>query len=132
MTAIKYIVFAIIATLLNLAFQYLSFSIYSGPADLYVAMFAGTLAGLVSKYVLDKQYIFYHKPQSRTHDAKCFALYTSTGIGTTLIFWVTEIGFDHFIASDNAKYYGAVTGLAIGYTLKFFLDKHFVFRETAT
>jgi len=60
MTAVKYIIFAIISTLFNLLFQYFSFALYGGFASLYIAMFFGTLAGLIVKYVLDKKFIFYH------------------------------------------------------------------------
>ncbi len=58
MIVIKYILFAIISTSLNLLFQYFSFLHYVGFASLYVAMIIGTLAGLASKYALDKKYVF--------------------------------------------------------------------------
>ena len=47
MVAVKYIIFAIISTIVNLLFQYLSFLGYQGFGALYVAMFMGTLAGLI-------------------------------------------------------------------------------------
>lgn len=129
MIALKYALFAVAATLINLLFQYFSFLVYSGFGSLYVAMLAGNIAGLLSKYVLDKKYIFYHKPADTIQDAKTLTLYTLTGGFTTLIFWGTEIGFDYFIAHEYAKYAGGALGLGIGYTIKYFLDKHFVFRE---
>ncbi|HHJ34756.1 MAG TPA: GtrA family protein [Gammaproteobacteria bacterium] len=129
MTAIKYILFAVISTLLNLLFQYLSFLIYTGIGKLFVAMVAGTLAGLVSKYVLDKKYIFYHTPENRRDDAKKFVLYTFMGVFTTAIFWGTEIGFDALFDHEYAKYAGAVIGLGIGYIIKYSLDKKYVFVE---
>jgi len=58
--AIKYTLFAVISTLFNLLFQYISFLVYNRALGLYVGMLWGTLAGLVSKYILDKKYIFYH------------------------------------------------------------------------
>lgn len=127
MLAIKYSIFALISTLFNLLFQYLSFEVYDRFGALYVAMFFGTLAGLISKYILDKKFIFYHTPKDRKDDAKKFALYSLMGIFTTIIFWSTEIGFDMLLTSDNAKYIGAVIGLSIGYIIKYFLDKQFVF-----
>jgi len=45
-TVIRYIIFAIISTIINLSFQYISFFVYSGSFSLYIAMFVGTLAGL--------------------------------------------------------------------------------------
>jgi len=92
-----------------------------------MAMFIGTLAGLVAKYILDKKYIFYHTPKDKSDDAKKFMLYSFMGGFTTIIFWGTEIAFDYFLASPNAKYLGAVIGLSIGYVIKYFLDKKYVF-----
>jgi len=127
MTALKYIIFAVISTLFNLLFQYFSFGFYEGFGSLYVAMFIGTLAGLIVKYVLDKKFIFYHEVKNKKDDAKKFALYSLMGVFTTIIFWGTEIAFDTLSQDPNAKYLGAVIGLSIGYIIKYFLDKKFVF-----
>jgi len=127
MLAVKYSIFAIISTLFNLLFQYLSFLVYSDFGSLYVAMFFGTLAGLVAKYILDKKYIFYHTPIDRLDDARKFSIYSFMGIFTTTIFWGTEITFDTIFESPYAKYIGAVAGLTIGYIIKYFLDKKYVF-----
>lgn len=129
MIAIKYVAFAVVATLLNLFFQYLSLLVYGGVGELYIAMAAGTLAGLVAKYILDKKFIFYHKPDSKMNDATKFFLYSLTGVFTTFIFWGTEIAFDAMFETEAAKYIGAVIGLAIGYVIKYFLDKTYVFWE---
>jgi putative flippase GtrA len=91
-------------------------------------MFCGTIAGLLTKYVLDKKYIFYHKPKSKKEDAKKFILYSMMGVFTTIIFWATEIAFDYYSDHIYAKYIGAVVGLSIGYVTKYFLDKKFVFK----
>jgi len=127
MLAIKYSIFAVISTLFNLLFQYFSFGLYSGLGSLYVAMFFGTLAGLVSKYILDKKFIFYHTPKNKKDDAKKFALYSLMGVFTTIIFWGTEIAFDTLSQNPNAKYLGAIIGLSIGYVIKYLLDKKYVF-----
>ena len=95
-------------------------------------MFIGTLAGLLSKYILDKKFIFYHKPKGKVDDAKKFIRYTIMGIFTTVIFWGTEIGFDKYFEDENAKYAGAVLGLSVGYIIKYFLDKKFVFKGKST
>lgn len=128
MIAIKYTLFALFSTAFNLLFQYLSFLVYTDIASLYVAMLAGTIAGLFCKYILDKKFIFYHKPKSKVDDAKKFIRYTIMGIFTTFIFWGTEIGFDMYFEEENAKYAGASIGLSIGYIIKYFLDKRFVFK----
>ena len=127
MLPIKYTIFAVISTLFNLLFQYLSFLVYADFGSLYVAMFFGTLAGLVAKYILDKKFIFYHTPTDKKDDAKKFVLYSLMGVFTTIIFWGTEITFDTLSQDPNAKYLGAVIGLSIGYVIKYFLDKKYVF-----
>jgi len=129
MIAVKYALFALISTIFNLSFQYLSLLIYSGSARLYLAMFAGTSSGLISKYILDKNYIFYHENENKTQDIKTFILYTFTGGFTTIIFWGAEIGFDAFFGNESAKYIGATIGLGIGYILKYLLDKRYVFKK---
>jgi putative flippase GtrA len=127
MLALKYTLFALVSTLFNLLFQYLSFALYNGRGSLYVAMFTGTLAGLVTKYVLDKKWIFYHTPKDRKDDAKKFVLYSFMGVFTTMIFWGTEMAFYYLLPDPNAKYIGAVIGLGIGYVIKYFLDRKYVF-----
>lgn len=107
----------------------MSFYIYVGFLDLYVAMFVGTLAGLILKYILDKKYIFFHIPKDRIDDGKKFFLYSLMGVFTTIIFWGFEVGFDYFWHNEIAKYIGAVTGLSIGYIVKYSLDKKYVFRD---
>lgn len=127
MLALKYTLFAAISILVNLLFQYLSFRLYNGYASLYLAMFIGTLAGLMTKYILDKKWIFYHIPKDKKDDAKKFILYSVMGVFTTIIFWGTEIAFDYLFANPNAKYLGAIIGLSVGYVIKYHLDKNYVF-----
>lgn len=126
---IKYIIFAIVSTLINLLFQYLSFTIYNGFLALYLAIFLGTLSGLILKYILDKKYIFHHEPKNKKDAGKIFFLYSLMGVFTTFIFWGFEIGFNYIFENENAKYFGALIGLTIGYIIKYFLDKKFVFRD---
>ena len=128
MISIKYTLFAIISILLNILFQSFSFLVHDGFASLYVAMFVGTLAGLTSKYILDKNFIFYYKSKNKIHDVKKFLFYTLTGGFTTFIFWGTEIGFDVIVGGAKARYLGAIIGLSIGYIFKYFLDKKYVFK----
>ena len=127
MLVIKYTLFAVISTFFNLLFQYFVFLLYSGFGSLYIAMFFGTLAGLIVKYILDKKMIFYHKVENNKDDAKKFALYSLMGVFTTVIFWGVEMAFHYLIPDPNSKYLGAVIGLSIGYVIKYFLDKKYVF-----
>ena len=85
------------------------------------------MAGLVSKYVLDKLYIFLFNTDSPREDLGIFILYCATGIATTAIFWGFELGFEFFLGGKAARYLGAVIGLSIGYAVKYQLDKRYVF-----
>ncbi|MBT8146450.1 MAG: GtrA family protein [Gammaproteobacteria bacterium] len=129
---IRYSLFAVIAMVLNLASQELSLLVYSGPLALYVAILAGTGVGLVSKYFLDKLYIFNLQTQDWTDDLNRFIAYSVTGVVTTLIFWGFELSFEMIFATKQARYLGAVIGLTIGYLLKYQLDKRYVFSDKAT
>lgn len=125
--ALKYSLFAVLATLLNLTTQEVVVRTYDGAFTIYLAMAFGTLAGLVSKYLLDKNYIFQFITTSHREDLGKFTLYGLTGIATTAIFWGFELGFDAFIGGKTARYIGAVIGLSIGYGVKYRLDKRYVF-----
>ena len=125
---LKYSLFALIATIINLFTQFISLAIYSQDFSLYIAMFFGTLTGLIAKYILDKKYIFYYVVKDKKEDSQKFILYSIMGVFTTLIFWGFEIGFDYIFDSEIAKYIGAIIGLSIGYVTKYFLDKKFVFK----
>jgi putative flippase GtrA len=128
--AAKYAFLSVIATAANIATQYLSLSVYSELYSLYMAIVLGTLVGLALKYVLDREYIFYYRANTRTDDLTKFVLYSLMGVLTTFIFWGFEIGFNQLFESDSAKYIGAIVGLCIGYTTKYHLDKRFVFQQT--
>ena len=125
----RYLIFAIISTVVNLLAQYSSFLFYDGFLALYFAMFFGTLAGLIVKYILDKKFIFFYETKDTKDNAKKFFMYSFMGIFTTALFFMFEIGFDYFIDSSNAKYIGAIVGLSIGYLVKYNLDKKYVFKE---
>lgn len=126
--ASAYVLFAIVSTLLNLGVQHIVFAtLGEGAYVIYVALFCGTLAGLVVKYVLDKIYIFEYRTKSKSDDLTKFFLYSSMGVFTTIIFWAFELSFNYCFEFAYAKYVGAVIGLTIGYVAKYFLDKRFVF-----
>jgi hypothetical protein len=126
--AFKYAVFAATATFVNLGTQYFSLLVYNGNFGLYLAIALGTITGLFTKYILDKNHIFYHAVSGVKDDFKKFVLYSLMGVITTLIFWGFELGFDAIFKFDFAKYLGAVIGLTIGYVIKYNLDKNYVFK----
>jgi len=126
--AVTYTVFAIIATIANIAAQDITAHIYIGMYSIILSVIAGTAVGLVIKYILDKRYIFRFQTRNITHNSKIFVLYTLMGIVTTLIFWFFEFGFNHLFQTKQMRYFGGVIGLALGYIVKYQLDKRFVFR----
>ena len=126
--ASRYAAFAAAATAVNVATQHASVMLYAGRYELYTAMAAGTLAGLAAKYVLDRRWIFHDRPASLRGHSVRFALYSLTGVLTTAIFWGTELAFTAFGEALWLRYVGAVLGLAVGYALKYRLDRRFVFR----
>ena len=130
--SIRYAFFAAVATLTNLAAQETSSLLYSGIASIYLAMAAGTLAGLICKYLLDKKYIFAFETASTKANVKTFFAYTVTGVATTALFWGFELGSDSLFGGKTARYLGAVIGLAIGYGVKYRLDKRYVFLQQET
>ena len=131
---LRYAAFAVLATLANLGAQRLVLAAEGGGATasatgFALAVLAGTAVGLVVKYVLDKRWIFADHSRGLAAHSRRFSLYTLTGVGTTLIFWVTETGFWLAWQTDLAREAGAVLGLAIGYAVKYRLDRRFVFAE---
>ena len=125
--AFKYAVFAGIATVVNIVSQDITMRIYTGLFAIYVSIAVGTLTGLVTKYLLDKKYIFAYRASSLVDDRATFILYSVMGLATTLIFWGTELGFEFLFGTKWLRYLGAAIGLTIGYIVKYRLDKHFVF-----
>lgn len=126
--AIVYALLALIATVANLCVQDLSIRVWPGAFSVIIAMIAGTGAGLVIKYVLDKRYIFRFRARDAAHDSKTFMLYSVMGLATTVIFWGFELGFDYLFGTKHMRYVGGALGLAIGYVTKYYLDKRFVFK----
>jgi len=127
--ALKYSLFAVVSTVVNLGVQWIIGHIYTGSYNLYISIFFGTGTGLITKYYLDKKYIFHYSTKKKIKDLQKFIIYTLTGIITTAIFWGFEIGFYYIFPQENSKYIGATIGLSAGYIGKYFLDRIFVFRQ---
>lgn len=129
MLVVRYAAFAVLATAINLLVQRLVLAGGSDTIRFVIAVGAGTLAGLVTKYALDKKWIFYDDGRGlRAHGQK-FSLYMVAGLATTAIFWGFETLF--WLASHHAamRELGAIIGLAIGYVVKYRLDRRFVFTD---
>ena len=125
---VRYVLFAAFSTVANLATQEIVFR--TAPvAPLALAILAGTTAGFATKYVLDKKWIFYDGYTTNADELSKILLYGFFSVFTTLIFWGLEVAFWIIWGTKIAKYAGAVLGLAIGYALKFTLDRTYTFRE---
>lgn len=128
--ALKYAAFAVIATIANLGVQRLVLTQGSGGLTFALAVGAGTLMGLVIKYILDKRWIFYDLDTGLKAHRQKFSLYTAMGLITTAIFWGTETAFWLIWHTDFMRELGAVIGLSIGYIVKYNLDRRFVFANS--
>lgn len=127
--ALRYALFAVMATLVNLVTQHAVLAWFARPPlGLMLAMAAGTATGLVTKYALDKRWIFADPASGLAAHGRRFGLYSLTGVATTGLFWGTETAFAHAFASPLMRDFGAVLGLAIGYAAKYRLDRRFVFQ----
>jgi len=125
---VRYVLFAVVATLVNLAAQEVAIRL-APVAPLTLSILAGTAAGFVVKYILDKKWIFRDAYTTHREEARKVTLYALFSVVTTVVFWGFEVTFWTIWRTDFAKYAGAVLGLAIGYAAKFVLDQTYVFRE---
>ena len=126
---ILYIIFAIIATIANLLTQRLILSINNSIFFYFLAIFLGTLIGLLIKFFLDKRWVFFDKSFGIISQARTFSMYSSMGLFTTLIFWVIETIFWLIWKNEIMREIGALLGLSIGYLIKYKLDLRFVFNK---
>ena len=126
---LRYALFAVIATVANLATQRVVLGWDASGAGFALAVFSGTLVGLVIKYALDKRWIFMDMSTGLRAHGRKFALYTLMGVATTVIFWGTETAFWLIWGTDLMRELGAVLGLTIGYTTKYVLDRRYVFTD---
>lgn len=126
---LRYAGFAVLATLANLATQRLVLSGGDAAGRYVLAVGAGTIVGLVLKYILDKRWIFHDTGTGFRAQGRKFTLYTVMGLVTTAIFWGSETLFWLTWHSDTMRELGAVLGLIVGYTVKYNLDRRFVFTD---
>lgn len=129
--ALQYSAIALLATAVNIGCQALVVHFYRGAGHLELSVLAGTAAGLPIKYVLEKKLIFRFSANNLGHDTRLFVIYSFLGIFTTALFWGTEYLFHVWFGTDAMRYAGAALGLTLGYTIKYQMDKHWVFRPEA-
>ena len=124
---ILYIVFAIIVTITNLSSQRLVLSFLTGNVGYFAALFTGTFIGVVLGYFLDKNWIFKDRVMSSKAVGKQFFLYTMTGAIHTPVFWLIETVFWFIWKTDGMRELGAILGLLVAYTIKYFILRRYVF-----
>ena len=127
--ALRYGAFAVIATIANLGTQRVVLGFGDSGLLFALAVAAGTLVGLVVKYVLDKRWIFFDQSTGVKAHSRKFALYTAMGLITTCIFWGSETAFWLIWGTDMMREVGAILGLMVGYVTKYVLDRRFVFTD---
>ena len=130
--ALRYTFFALLATIANIGSQDIVVRLYQGSFHIILALLIGTAVGLISKYWFDKKYIFGYQAENLGEDTRKLSLYTLTGIITTCIFWGLELTFESIYGTREMRYLGGIIGLAIGYIIKYQLDKRFVFATRNT
>ena len=91
---VKYALFSGLAMGINIAVQRGVGQIVRGPLSLYIVILSGTTAGLIVKYLLDKRFIFYYRPPSRSDEAIKVLLYLVMSGFATAVFWAVELSFD--------------------------------------
>ncbi len=127
---LRYSAFAVVATIVNLAVQRLVLAYGDTTLFFMAAVGAGTLAGLVVKYILDKRWIFYDLDTGVKAHGEKFTRYTVMGLITTAIFWGTETAFWVIWQTDMMREAGAILGLSVGYIIKYQLDRRYVFTDS--
>lgn len=133
--AALYAAFGAVATAANMGVQAATHAILppgdGAGATYWLALAAGTGVGLVVKYLLDKRWIFADPSVGMAAHGRRFSLYTLMGIATTMIFWGTQTAFFLATGSRAMLYLGGALGLAVGYWVKYRLDRRFVFTAGA-
>lgn len=126
---LRYTTFATLATLANLATQREVLLFGNSPSVVILAIAAGTIVGLLIKYVLDKRWVFYDSQTGVLEHGKKFTLYVGMGLITTAVFWGAECAFWVIWNSDAMREIGAILGLSVGYAMKYYLDRRYVFTD---
>ncbi|MCA7085481.1 GtrA family protein [Cupriavidus sp. DB3] len=128
--AILYTVFAIVSIIANLGAQKLFLLGYDHRFAIPLSVLFGTAVGLLTKFVLDKTWIFRYQHRNLSHGVQNFALYSLMGVATTAVFWAFEFGAEALFRSEEARFVGGAIGLSIGYVTKYWLDKTYVFSKS--
>lgn len=122
----RYVIFCVLAILANLGSQALAHEWMKAPDWFSIGL--GTGVGLVLKYILDRNYIFYVRETTLNKDFRRFCLYTLFGLFTTILFWSIEWLFIQLFTHPLSRYIGGAIGLILGYFIKYLMDREWVFK----
>lgn len=125
--ALSYCAIALVSSALNIAVQAAWVALDRGAHAIPLSMLAGTAACVPLKYVLEKRHVFGFRAQNLRHDGELLVLYAFFGVFTTLLFWGVEWLFQLAFHTAGMRYVGAAVGLALGFVLRYQLDRRFVF-----
>jgi len=121
----RYFCVASSSIVLNILIQFLSVQIYRGIFFIELSIIIATLLTMPTRYFIEKNYVFYGLQKSS--DSLSFSMYTFSAIVSTIIFWSIEYSFHLIYYSDLLRYLGGILGLSIGFIIKFFIDKLYIF-----
>ncbi|HNZ27471.1 MAG TPA: GtrA family protein [Spirochaetota bacterium] len=136
-----YIAFALVSMGVNISVQIIAelvmstFDIVFFQQKIYgnitygfgLKILCATIVAFLFKFLIDKHFIFQNKKDGITKNIRQLFVYGFFAIFTTLIFWGTVFIFKLFLEKIIWEIIGSIIGLSVGYTLKFFLDKKYVF-----
>ncbi len=102
MMFVRYVLFAVVATLANLITQEAVIR-FAPVAPLTLSILMGTAAGFVLKYGLDKKWVFEDDYGGHRQELQKITLYGAFSVLTTLVFWGFEVAFWMIWQTDLAK-----------------------------
>jgi putative flippase GtrA len=105
-----------------------SVTLFGLPLSFIIQLAVGTGLGLISKFLLDKFLVFKDSYQGLGKTVRQLLFYSLLAVITTLVFWGFEVGFRLAFSFPYADIAGGLIGLIIGYTIKYYLDRRFIFR----
>ncbi len=117
-----YFLFALISSFINIIGQHIFLNYYE---NLFLAVIAGSAAGLVFKYILDSSIVFDGNKQI---SLETFLRYAFIGACITPIIWIVEVIFLNIYGTVFMRDVGALLGIALAYYIKYEMDKRFVFK----
>jgi putative flippase GtrA len=127
--ALRYAAFAVIATVVQVAARRAVLQFSDTGVYFAAAVRAGTIAGLVVKYLLDRRCIFCDAETGVKDLRRKFFVHTTMGFVTTPIFWLREIASWLIWRANLVRELNAKIGLSIGDVGKRNLDQRFLFTD---